>query len=136
MSNRKPSPLRSVPQVNRCQAASRVAARYAASLGRDPLYHVALSKNVPSILRRGLLPAKPGDMADVKGVYLFKNKTDMEDALMNWLGDRFPEDARLTLLRVDPAGVSKRDTFAAAGFEVISKKPISPDFISVEQGNL
>ena len=75
-------------------------------------------------------------MADVRGVYLFKTKIAVEDALMNWLGDRFPEDARLDLLKVDVEGVVERDTFSAAGFEIISKRPIPPEYVSIEQKNI
>ena len=33
----------------------------------------------------------------VEGVYLFKSVTDAEDALMNWLGDRFGEEEKLKI---------------------------------------
>ena len=95
-------------------------------------YHVTRSETVPSIMRVGLQPANPADMKDAKGVYMFKSKESAEDALMNWLGDRFGEDEPLTLLRVDAAGVEELDTDAASGFEAISKTTIAPEFISVE----
>ena len=96
-------------------------------------YHITRSENVSSIMASGLQPTKPMDMQDVEGVYLFKSVDAAEDALMNWLGDRFDEDEPLTLLRVDSDGVGEIDTESAAGFEAISRAAISPEFISVEQ---
>ncbi len=99
-------------------------------------YHITRSENVPSIMRSGLTPVKPMDMEDVEGVYLFRSAVAAEDALMNWLGDRFDEGDSLTLLRVDSAGVGELDTDSAAGFEAISRTAIAPEFISVEQENI
>jgi hypothetical protein len=101
--------------------------------GEGAYYHITRSENVPSIMAGGLEPTKPRDMEDVEGVYLFKSAVAAEDALMNWLGDRFDEDEPLTLLRVDSAGVGELDAGSAAGFEAISKTAIAPEFISVEQ---
>ena len=98
----------------------------------DSYYHITRSENVPLIMKDGLLPSKPDDMQDVEGVYLFKSITAAEDALMNWLGDRFGEEEKLTLLKVDPRGVGEVDS-SAAGFEAISISKIDPQFISVEQ---
>ena len=98
-------------------------------------YHITRSENVPSIMRSGLEPTKPVDMEDAEGVYLFKSIAAAEDALMNWLGDRFGDDY-LTLLRVDRSGVGELDTTSAAGFEAISKTAIAPEFISVELGSV
>lgn len=101
----------------------------------ESYYHIARSKNIPLIMRDGLLPSKPTDMEDVDGVYLFKSRGAAEDALMNWLGDRFGEEARLTLLKVDPRGVDEVDS-TAAGFEVVSTSKIDPQFVSVEQEDI
>ena len=104
--------------------------------GEGAYYHITRSENVPSIMRSGLTPVKPMDMEDVEGGYLFRSAVAAEDALMNWLGDRFDEDDPLTLLRVDSAGVGELDTDSAAGFEAISRTTIAPEFISVEQENI
>jgi len=101
----------------------------------DSYYHITRSENVPLIMKDGLLPSKPDDMQDVEGVYLFKSATDAEDALMNWLGDRFSEEEKLTLLKIDPRGVGEVDN-SAAGYEVVSTSKIDPQFISVEQGGI
>ena len=101
--------------------------------GIDAYYHVARSEEVPSIKKGGLKTSIPTDMEDIKGVYLFKSVEDAEDAVMNWLGDRFDEEEKLTLLKIDPNGVDELFDDAIAGFEVVSKSDISPEFISVEQ---
>ncbi len=99
----------------------------------ESYYHVTRSENVPLIMKGGLMPSKPDDMQDVEGVYLFKSVEDAEDAVANWLGDRFDEEEKLTLLKIDPNGVDELFDDAIAGFEVVSKSDISPEFISVEQ---
>ena len=98
----------------------------------ESYYHITRSENIPLIMKDGLLPSKPDDMQDIEGIYLFKSVTDAEDALMNWLGDRFGEEEKLTLLKVDPRGVGEVDS-SAAGFEVVSTSKIDPQFVSVEQ---
>ena len=96
-------------------------------------YHVTQSKNVSSIMSNGLIPsqgersAKLGDY----GIFMFGNKSHMEQALMNWLGDEFDEDDELTVLIVDlPIDwpLINEDT---AGFEWISRKPIPPKYIKI-----
>ena len=101
----------------------------------ESYYHITRSENVPLIMKDGLLPSKPDDIQDVEGVYLFKSATAAEDALMNWLGYRFSEEEKLTLLKVDPRGVGEVDS-SAAGFEVTSMSKIDPQFISVEQEDI
>lgn len=91
------------------------------------LVHVTPSENVDKILKSGIRLGKPTDMEDVPGVYLFNNKLDAEDAIMNWLGDRYDEDIELSLVYVDPRGVTDTYTDEAAGYEVISKKPVSAE---------
>ena len=102
---------------------------------KENYYHITRSKKVPFIMRDGLLPSKPADMEDIEGIYLFKSIADAEDALMNWLGDRFGEEEKLTLLKVDPRGVGEVDS-SAAGFEVVSTSKINPQFISIEQEDI
>ena len=94
----------------------------------DLLYHVTRTRDLPQILEDGLLPVTPrGAMDDEKGVYLFSTRVDMEDAVMNWLGDRFDEDEDLTLLTLSHEGVETHST--AARYEVISYDAISPENI-------
>jgi hypothetical protein len=95
----------------------------------ESYYHITRSENVPLIMKGGLTPSKPDDMQDAKGVYLFKSIIEAEDALMNWLGERFGEEEKLTLLKVDPRGVGEVDS-SAAGFEVTSMSKINPKWIT------
>lgn len=72
-------------------------------------YHVSLKKNINDILNKGLLP-KIGERSkeikeNIKRVYLFTTKDDMENALMNWLGewytDRYGDEVKLISLKVE-----------------------------------
>lgn len=95
---------------------------YCESIGRK-YYHITPAKNVSKILKNGLDPKKPQDYDDEEGVYLFKTKDDVEDAMMNWLGDKFDEDEELALLEIDGNYV-KRVSQGGVGYEVIAKHTI------------
>ena len=65
-------------------------------------YHVTPTENVPSILQRGLEPRcdeRSQALNEKPGVFLFRSRAAVDDALLNWLGDAF-DDTPLTLLRV------------------------------------
>ena len=80
--------------------------------GDQLLYHVTEKKNLDAIRNAGLEP-RIGDRSRSSNeteprVYLFRHKLDMEDAVMNWLGDEFDDDAELVALEVQmPAGFAK-----------------------------
>jgi GNAT superfamily N-acetyltransferase len=97
-------------------------------LFEEILYHVTSKRRLRSILRNGLKVQAPKDMEDVAGVYLFGSKDDAEEAVMNWLGDRFDEDEELVLIKVDGDKVVDRSS-SAAGYEVISTKDIPKEGI-------
>lgn len=62
--------------------------------GKLIAYHVTDERNIKSIMKQGLIPKVPEDFAqngDVQGVYLFKTKDDMDNALYNWFGERIEE---------------------------------------------
>ncbi len=67
------------------------------------LFHVTPRFNVPNILREGLVPqigANSLAAGEIRpGIYLFQNWMAAEDALLNWLGEKF-EDIPLSVLRV------------------------------------
>ena len=92
------------------------------------LYHVARKRNLRNIKKYGLRVSVPTDMEDEVGVYLFRSKLAAEEAVMNWLGDRFEEDEELVLIRVDSRFVDEVSE-KAAGYEVISKKDIPAEGI-------
>lgn len=83
------------------------------------LYHVTPKKNLSSIEKHGILPS---DASDKKAIYLFKDKTEAEDALMNWLGDKFDENEDLAILTIDPKNLTIVPS--SVGYEVISYNPI------------
>jgi GNAT superfamily N-acetyltransferase len=92
------------------------------------LYHVTPKRNLKSIVQNGLRVRTPRDMEDEPGVYLFKDLSDAEDAVTNWMGDRFDEDEELVVIKVDDRFVGKVSS-NAAGFEVVSTKDIPPEGI-------
>jgi hypothetical protein len=98
-------------------------------------FHVTPSKNLNSIFKKGLLPKTPKDIEDKKAVYLFPDKDTAEEALLNWLGDRF-EDTDLTLLKVNKEVLQKSGIEIIPGdvdYEVLSLQRIPPEAISVEE---
>jgi hypothetical protein len=101
---------------------------------RKLCYHVTCTRTVPSILRRGLEPKigprsrKMGE--SLEAVYLFPDRDTVDDALMNWLGDEFPDDAASTMLEVSvPADA--RLIESPAEFELVVADRIQPDLIRV-----
>jgi len=63
------------------------------NFGKQLAYHITRRKNLKSILKKGLIPNIPEDYvgSELKGVFLFKTKSDTENALHNWLGERIEE---------------------------------------------
>lgn len=58
------------------------------------------------------------------GIFLFGSPDDAEDAVMNWLGDKFEDE----LLRVTlPAGAH----VTREAFEIVCRDPIPADHIEV-----
>ena len=95
-------------------------------------YHVTRKADLPSILDRGLVPAigprsrKQGET--VPAVYLFKTRTAMLDAVMNWLGEQFGPDEERTALRITfekPIDESPE----TAGYELLVTRVIPPGCI-------
>lgn len=99
-------------------------------------YHVTLMENVPSIRKNGLLP-QVGERSEELGeteeaIYLFPSKEDMDNALMNWLGEwyneKYREDCDLAILEVRlPKEISVIDE--EVGYEVVYKEKIPAECI-------
>jgi len=87
------------------------------------VYHISRKSDLPNILKNGLIAKKPVDMNDKKGIYLFPSKDDVENALVNWLGDRL-ENIPIVLLTIDTNGLNihKGDV----EYEMISYNRIPP----------
>lgn len=92
------------------------------------VYHITPKKNLPSIMKYGLIPKpeKPARFCRAE-VYLFDNRTTMEDAVMNWLGDKFPENEKLVCLTISKQGLNLHDN--QVGYEFVSFKTIPPQNI-------
>lgn len=100
-------------------------------------YHVTKKENLESIMTNGLIP-KIGEMSqdlgeEIKRVYLFKNIKDMEDALMNWMGewyeDNYGDDLELCSLIInlpDNFNIINEESL----YEAYSYKIIEPKYIS------
>lgn len=94
------------------------------------MLHVTPSRNVPDILREGLVPqignnsAAAGEKAP--SIYLFRDWDAVETALLNWLGEAH-EGVPLSILRVS---VSKAFLSHEEGsFEYICQTVIPPENI-------
>ena len=99
-------------------------------------YHVTLMENVPSIRKNGLLPQigeRSEELGETeKAIYLFPSKEDMDNALMNWLGEwyneEYGEDCDLAILEVRlPEEISVMDE--GVGYEVVCKEKIPAECI-------
>lgn len=101
-----------------------------ASNKNDPnkfYYHITLLDNLESILEEGILPNLPADMEnEITGVYLFRSIGDAENAMLNWMGERFDETDELVMLKIDPVGI---DICFEGDFESVSCDVIPPENI-------
>jgi hypothetical protein len=95
-------------------------------------YHVALTRSIQRILRKGLVPTRGprsrllGESRDA--VYLFRDRDAVDDALGSWLGDAL-HDVPLTLLRVTvPVSATLLPT--NADYEIVVADRIPPDSIT------
>jgi len=79
------------------------------------------------MLTNGIEPRIPTDMQnEPKGVYLFKSYEDMEDAVTNWLGDRYEDEDELVVLKINASGLTLKST---VDYEVMSPSKIPPENI-------
>jgi len=83
------------------------------------VYHVTPKKNIPNMKINGILP-KPDRPAKFcsKAVYLFDDRASLEDALMNWLSDKFDEDEPLVILTINTEGLELYSS--GVGYEIYS----------------
>lgn len=75
--------------------------------GNEPVkayYHVTLTRDLKKIMKNGLQPRvgpRSKRMSEQHPrIYLFRNRAQAEDAVMNWMGAELPEDEPLSLLKV------------------------------------
>lgn len=95
------------------------------------VYHVTPTRNLPSIRKLGLIP-RIGPNSRQLGetqplIYLFPTRVDVNDALMNWLGDQYDDDEPLSLLTLNvPSSLLSKST---VDYELISTHIINPKYI-------
>ena len=96
------------------------------------LYHLTPARNIPALGRQGLIP-RHGVRAKRFGeprpaIYCFASMDDLDEGLVNWLADEFPETTRLALLEIDLP-----DTLAweRVAFEIQVFDPIPPAAIRI-----
>lgn len=81
----------------------------------------------------GLIPQSPEDMAgEPCAVYLFGTIADLEDAVSNWLGERFADDEELVALKIETDGLA----LVEDSFEFQCYETISPDRITILTGGI
>jgi pyrimidine deaminase RibD-like protein len=103
------------------------------------VYHVTPASNLDSIMKAGLRPQVGARSSQIPGeqsaIYCFPDKTSLEDAMMNWLGDEFDEDEELALLEIDTTNLTGEYT-PNAEFEIRITSLIPPNRIKVLSSNL
>ena len=101
-------------------------------------FHVTPMENLEGILQNGLQPMIGERSIDCnenkKAIYLFHSISDMDNALLNWLRECFPEDIDLAILQIDvPDGfpiTTEKDSNGDDFFESVCLEPIPVDYIS------
>lgn len=98
-----------------------------------PLYHVTPTANVESIMEVGLMP-QIGTRSQHAGeetpaIYFFVTEADVENALMNWLGEEMVDEPISILeVRLPRPFLS---ALSRDGFEVSCVQHISPEYIQI-----
>jgi hypothetical protein len=98
------------------------------------LYHVTPAKNLRSIKSKGLTPRTGARSLEAKeggppAIYCFRSLSDVEQAMMGWLGDAFDEETALALLEVDPGESQIHET--GATYECILFDAIPADRLKI-----
>lgn len=101
-------------------------------------YHVTPSSNVDSIRKNGLQP-RIGERSLSAGektpaVFLFANQDDLEQALLNWLGEIF-EDEDLVILEIQ-LPLEYKQSLAQSEYEITCSVAIPPQYIRLYGKNI
>lgn len=102
-------------------------------------YHVTPEDNLPSIMSKGIIPTvgeRSAQLDDVEAVFLFHDIIDIDDAVTNWLGDEFDEDANLVCLEVSLSVDDPNIVESGAGYETMYTSVIPPERIKLLGINL
>lgn len=100
------------------------------------LYHVTTRVALPSILKGGLIPSLDkrgkGYENEPPAIYLFNTLADLEDGVVNWLGDCFPEDVELIALEVSlPPEINPVEDPELPGAACRVFKPLAPALLKI-----
>jgi hypothetical protein len=108
------------------------------NMNKTLVYHVTSKRYLSKIRENGLIPKIPkdyGEDGDEVGIYCFPSMDDLENAMMNWLGERIEEweedndkEYREIVLVLDISGLKIKENHEV-DYEIIVKEPISPDRI-------
>lgn len=101
-------------------------------------YHVTPIENLLSIFQNGLVPCigERSSLIDeeLNKVYLFHSKEDVNNALMNWMGECFEEDCELVILELDIPNdfeiITEKDNNGDDFWESYAFQTIPSDFIT------
>lgn len=100
------------------------------NFAHDVFYHVTRTDAISSIMKDGLIPSigeRSVKLNEKPSIFLFKSVDDVENAMMNWLGDEFGDDS-VTLLEIKiPDHIKVYPT--SAGYEYQVFDSISPEYI-------
>lgn len=102
------------------------------TLNENVYYHITPIYNLDNIIQNGLEP-KIGDRSNLIGeehhsIYLFKDISDIENALMSWMENEFNEDEELALLQITiPFNIK----IEYNGFEYTTSQSIPAKYIRV-----
>ena len=88
--------------------------------------HITRQSLLPAILVEGLTPRVPEDCPDIAAIFCFRDQDAMVDGVVNWLGERFPEDEALVSLELDLSGLA---AVATCEWELAVTAPVPPSRI-------
>lgn len=100
------------------------------------MYHITKRVNLKDILRDGLIPQigkrslKINEKVDT--IYLFPSLVEVENALMNWLGEEFEEEEEIgESIPISLLKVKLTECVKLMEWEIVSYKIIEPSNIIV-----
>lgn len=102
-------------------------------VGKQEFWHITPLSEVPNIMRDGLLPRVGPRSQEAKetepGIYLFPSYEAVEDALTNWLGELFPDEVELAILKILIPNDKVSQLVSRVGYEYVSLQPIPAPYI-------
>jgi hypothetical protein len=97
-------------------------------------YHVTLTKNLGSIMEKGLVPSvgeRSKKLKEPSAVFLFATREDAEDGATNWMVDEFEDEAFALLEITLPPEIEVHKDPSSDNWEVYVKDVIPSSSIRV-----